>query len=127
MVVSSARIDLRSRFATGIPGGVHIHVCLGGADCPNQLRELSGRDVTGPDSCAYFFLEDDLFRGTLPPSRRACAKPIAMACFRLFTFLPERPLFKVPLLRSCIAFSTFWDAFSPYLAISFSFGRCRCR
>jgi hypothetical protein len=43
----------------------------------------------------------------LPPARRACERPIAIACLRLFTFLPERPLFKVPRLRSRIAFLTF--------------------
>jgi len=45
--------------------------------------------------------------GTLPPARRACDRPIAMACFRLFTFFPERPDFSVPRFRSCIAFFTF--------------------
>jgi hypothetical protein len=34
--------------------------------------------------------------GTFFPSRRASESPIAIACFRLFTFLPERPLFSVP-------------------------------
>ena len=42
---------------------------------------------------------------------------MAMACLRLFTFLPDRPLFSVPFLRSCIARSTFSDAFLAYLAI----------
>lgn len=44
--------------------------------------------------------------GTLPPSRRASASPIAMACFLLVTFLPEPPDSSVPRFRSCIAFST---------------------
>src|SRR4051812_6770331 len=35
---------------------------------------------------------------------------MATACFLLFTFLPERPLFNVPFLRSCIAFLTFFEA-----------------
>ena len=55
------------------------------------------------------------FAGTLPPARRASERPIAIACLRLLTFLPERPLFNVPLLRSFIAFSTFSEAFLPYL------------
>jgi hypothetical protein len=42
----------------------------------------------------------------LPPSRRASESPMAMACFRLVTFFPDFPLFSVPCLRSCIAFST---------------------
>src|SRR4051794_39636014 len=33
------------------------------------------------------------FDGTLPPSRLASERPMAMACLRLFTFLPEEPLF----------------------------------
>jgi hypothetical protein len=56
----------------------------------------------------------DLFLGTFLPARRATDKLIAMACFRLLTLLPERPLFKVPRLRSRIAFATFLDAASLY-------------
>lgn len=37
-----------------------------------------------------------------------------MACLRLFTFLPERPLRSVPRFSSCIALATFFDAFFPY-------------
>src|SRR6266542_3211755 len=51
------------------------------------------------------------------PSFRACDSPIAIACFLLVTFLPDLPLFSDPSFRSCIAFSTFFDAFLPYLAI----------
>ena len=71
-------------------------------------------------SWVYFFLDflrEDLFRGTLPPSLRACDSPIAIACLRLLTFLPDRPLFNAPLFRSRIARLTFWDAFLPYLAM----------
>lgn len=46
--------------------------------------------------------------GTLPPARRASDSPMAMACLRLVTFLPERPLRRVPRLRSCIARFTFF-------------------
>lgn len=66
----------------------------------------------------FFFLVEDFFEGTFPPARRASDSPMAMACFRLFTFLPDRPLFRVPFLRSCMALLTFCDAFLPYLAIS---------
>src|SRR5438045_1017108 len=68
----------------------------------------------------HLFFEDffdDFFFGTLPPSLRASDNPIAIACFLLVTFLPDLPLFKVPSLRSCIAFLTFFCAFFPYLAI----------
>ena len=82
--------------------------------------DLSAFETAG--SCLaskpYFF--SDFFRGTFPPALRASDSPIAMACLRLVTFLSERPLFKVPLLRSCIALLTFWDAFLPYLAIGMS-------
>jgi len=57
------------------------------------------------------FLDDDFFDdfpflGTLAPALRASDSPIAIACFLLFTFLPD-PLRKVPCLRSCMVFSTF--------------------
>src|SRR5439155_23428671 len=63
-----------------------------------------------------FFFEDFFF-GTFPPSLRASDNPIAIACFLLVTFFPD-PLFRVPSLRSCIAFLTFFCAFLPYFAIS---------
>jgi len=63
------------------------------------------------------FREDDFFRGTLPPSRRASERPMAMACLRLVTFLPDRPERSLPCLRSRIARSTFFPAFFPYLAM----------
>ena len=65
----------------------------------------------------YFFLGAAFLGGTFPPSFRASESPIAIACFLLVTFLPERPLLRVPFFRSCIALSTFVEAFSPYLAI----------
>jgi hypothetical protein len=47
---------------------------------------------------------------------------MAIACLRLLTFLPDRPLVSVPRFRSCIAFLTLVFAFDPYLAaIWFSF------
>jgi hypothetical protein len=77
----------------------------------------------------FFFLDEELFRGllrferddfagTLAPERLASERPMAIACLRLFTFLPERPLLRVPRFLSCIARRTFcWD-FLPYLAIA---------
>jgi hypothetical protein len=64
--------------------------------------------------------EDDLRFGTFAPARRASDRPIAIACLRLVTFLPERPLRKVPRLRSRIVFSTLLWAFLPYLAMMVS-------
>src|SRR5688572_18153283 len=56
---------------------------------------------------AALFFAAVFFGGTLPPSLRASDKPIAIACLRLFTVLPDPPLFSSPVLRSCIASSTF--------------------
>ena len=58
-----------------------------------------------------------LARYNFPPARRASLKPIAIACFRLVTFFPERPERSVPRFRSCIARSTLLWAFLPYFAI----------
>ena len=46
---------------------------------------------------------DVRLRGTFAPERRASERPMAMACLRLVTFLPERPERSVPRFRSCIA------------------------
>src|SRR5437867_3270699 len=100
---------------------------ISGGSAPRTIRP--SRDDGGPQTSDrrprsasyYFFFDEHLLRGTLPPARRASESPIAIACFRLVTFLPERPLFNVPPFRSCIAFSTFWDAFLPYRAIVTSF------
>jgi len=59
---------------------------------------------------------EDFFAGTLAPFLRASERPIAMACFRLVTFLPLPPLFRVPRFFLRIALSTVFPAFSPYLA-----------
>ena len=37
--------------------------------------------------------------GTFAPDRRASDKPIAIACFRLFTVFPLRPDFNLPRLN----------------------------
>jgi hypothetical protein len=57
---------------------------------------------------------EPFFGGTFFPSRRASDSPIAIACLRLLTFLPDRPLFKVPALRFLIARPTLADAFFEY-------------
>jgi len=49
------------------------------------------------------------------PARRASERPIAIACLRLFTLLPERPLRAEPLLYSRISLRTLSDAPRPYL------------
>src|SRR5438132_1945809 len=62
-------------------------------------------------------LRGPFFFGTFAPASRASERPIAIACLRLLTRLPDRPLFSVPRLRSRIARSTFSPAFLPYLAM----------
>jgi hypothetical protein len=73
-----------------------------------------------------FFVFFEVFRffeaffGTFLPLALASDSPIAIACLRLLTFLPERPLFSVPDLRFFIARLTSVDAFFEYLrAIAF--------
>jgi hypothetical protein len=62
--------------------------------------------------------------GTLPPAARASDSPIAIACLRLVTVLPDFPLFNLPAFISFMTFSTFSDAFLPYLlAMSLSLVR----
>jgi hypothetical protein len=63
-----------------------------------------------------------------PPARRASDKPIAMACLRLFTVFPLLPLFSLPRLRSCSAFSTFSAALPSvprHVALLWSSGAAR--
>jgi hypothetical protein len=69
------------------------------------------------DAILYFFAVFRFFAaffGTFLPLARASESPIAIACLRLFTVLPERPLFKVPALRFFIARSTSAEAFFEY-------------
>lgn len=70
------------------------------------------------------FAEDLFGGGTLLPAARASDNPIAIACLRLVTFLPECPLFSVPAFISFMTSSTFFDAFLPYL-LAMSLSRVR--
>jgi hypothetical protein len=54
------------------------------------------------------------FRGTFAPFFRASDKPMAIACFRLFTVFPLLPDFSVPFFLRRIALSTRFDAALPY-------------
>jgi hypothetical protein len=77
------------------------------------------------DFFAFLFFEVlrffDAFFGTFSPLALASDKPIAIACLRLLTLRPERPLFKVPALRFFIARRTSPDAFLEYFrAMAFS-------
>ena len=57
--------------------------------------------------------------GTFAPFLRASERPMAIACFRLVTFLPLRPLFNLPRFISCISRSTFLPAEGLYLRVDF--------
>jgi hypothetical protein len=76
-------------------------------------------------SSLYDFLRRRFF-GTLAPLLRASDSPIAIACFLLLTFLPDRPLFSVPDFRFFMARPTFLAApfeyfrFLAFLAIACS-------
>jgi hypothetical protein len=63
-----------------------------------------------------FRRRDDFRGGTFAPLRLASLNPIAIACFRLFTFCPEL-LRSVPRFLRRIVDSTFFDADLPYLAM----------
>jgi len=79
------------------------------ANTPYRLHLVnsggSGHNFAAADFFAAFFLPV-FFVGTFLPSALASERPIAIACFRLLTFLPDRPLFNVPALRFFIARST---------------------
>ena len=70
------------------------------------------------DFFAVFFFEAvrffAAFFGTFFPFALASDSPIAIACLRLFTLRPERPLFSVPALRFFIVRLTSLDAFFEY-------------
>ena len=65
---------------------------------------------TLPSQPQWVHLRPDLFFGTRIPFLRASERPMAIACLRLFTFLPLVPLFSVPFLRLRIAPSTLFEA-----------------
>src|SRR5690349_2695422 len=93
----------------------------GCASYPRNLRQSAAcyflLDFFFPPFFFPPFFLPPFFFGTLPPALRASDNPIAIACFLLVTFLPERPLFSFPFFRSCIARLTFFCAVLPYFAI----------
>src|SRR5438045_7399382 len=64
------------------------------------------------------FFEADFFLGTFAPLLRASESPIAIACFRLFTVFPLRPLFSLPRFFSCMALLTFFLAPLEYFVLT---------
>lgn len=88
---------------------------MGAWNCRRAGADLDA--AARPEGQAAFLCEDDelLFLGTFFPSRRASDSPIAIACLRLFTFFPLRPILRRPRLNSCISRSTFLLALGLYL------------
>lgn len=72
--------------------------------------------ILGEGWAYRFFAELFDLRGTFAPFSRASLSAIAIACFRLVTFLPE-PLFSVPFFLRRIVERTFFEAAFPYFAI----------
>ena len=66
----------------------------------------------------------DLRFGTFRPFLRASERPIAIACLRLVTFFPLRPLRSVPRLRLRIARATSLEALREYRRAIFLFPWC---
>jgi hypothetical protein len=65
----------------------------------------------------YRFFDELRRAGTLAPFSRASLKPIAIACLRLLTLLPEL-LLRLPFFRRRIADATRFEAARPYFAIT---------
>src|SRR5262245_18460435 len=84
-----------------LAGAVRVSTEPWGSTSANRMPPFRDR--------GYFFLlpprlrPAPLFLGTFAPAFRASERPIAIACLRLVTFLPERPERNVPRLRSRIA------------------------
>jgi hypothetical protein len=75
------------------------------------------KEDTGAHRCLPFaqIVYAAFFLGTFAPDFRASESPIAIACLRLFTFLPLRPLFSLPRFIACISRFTDFPAFGLYL------------
>ena len=78
---------------------------------------LLADDFFDPPFFEALFLDALFFFGTFAPFFRASDKPIAIACFLLFTVLPDLPDLSLPRFFSCMALSTFFCATFEYLAI----------
>src|SRR5579859_1662211 len=113
--------------------------CRGASACKHETDPSRAHPtVPQPDSSGGAGAHLDLrladlrlavfFFGTFLPARRASDRPIAMACLRLLTLAPERPLLKVPRLRSCMALPTFFDAALLYFLAMIALAlNCQCR
>ena len=85
-----------------------------------EVYLVGAQPIHGEATPRYDFF---FFRGgTFPRLRRASERPIAIACLRLFTFLPERPDLSFPRFISCIARLTFCDDLRPYFFLDDDLG-----
>src|SRR6266571_1750148 len=85
-------------------------------------QDVDARDKRGHDDGGY-----DFCFGTFLPFWRASDRPMAIACLRLLTFLPLRPLLSVPFLRLRIARSTSFEALFEYFRAMLSPPVAACR
>jgi hypothetical protein len=95
--------------------------------CNAPLHRLERRTNVAPEPMSIYLrglplafrpvFRPDAFFGTLRPAARASERPIAIACLRLLTFRPERPLFNVPALRFFITRRTVLCVFLEYLRV----------
>src|SRR5215217_7685428 len=76
---------------------------------------------------SFDFRPELFLGGTFFPSRLASDRPIAIACFRLVTFLPDPPLLNVPAFRFFIARPTLADAFFEYFRAIECFSRFKTK
>jgi hypothetical protein len=67
----------------------------------------------------FFDVFFDAFLGTFAPFFLASERPMAIACFLLVTFLPDRPDVNDPFFFLRIALATVFCAFFEYFAITF--------
>src|SRR5688500_14072700 len=105
---------VRSRCCSAVKiANIPDKICCSASLFPLPLQSINELVQRARSVDGHFFF----FGGTLAPLRRALDSPIAMACLRLFTFLPDRPLFSFPRFRSRIAVFTSADAFFPYFAM----------
>jgi hypothetical protein len=81
------------------------------------VADFRGDDFFEADFFLPAFFLAAFFDGTFCPFSRASDNPIAIACLRLLTFLPLRPLVSVPFFFRRMALSTVLFAFFEYLAI----------
>ena len=116
-IAPRARQMTRGRFAGSAPSG-------GARPAPETLTPVPAKAARPRQrearlflAARFFepfldvFLDDFLRAGTFAPSLRASDSPMAMACLRLVTFLPERPERSLPLFISSMLRCTFLPAF----------------